>query len=522
VQGIDTIDADGLAEAADGVPSHARRRPQLTLSTAVGLVFVLLGTIAGTLAFRDNSFLTHLATGRLIIERGSLPTEDVYSFTAEGRPWVAQSWLVSVVLAQLEAWGGLGLVRMAFGLSTGLLAGISWLLTAPARGLLVRAGLTATVVLLGLAGFWPERPLLFGLIGIGLVLLASDGRFDPRWLVPVVWLWANAHGSFPMASGLALLLWLGTRLDGEDGEVERRVLLWTVVGTAVAVIGPLGPRILLFPFELLSRRDVLVDVAEWKAPTFTGNGERLFLLLAVVCIAVLVRRPSWRAGLPFLVFLVASLLAVRNDAPAALVFVSGAAHGLAGVGRAELTGAVRSPLLRVAVGALVALVVLAALAPLFASEDSSSKDDELYGKPHLNLSGYPVAALSWLDQQGLLGPDTRLVGRDYVGNYLEVATDGEVPVFVDDRFDMYPDEVLEDHVSLIDGTTGERGGPLDLLVHHDAGIVVWESASATSQIVAESDAWAVVYVDDQWMVACPRDGEDGPVRCGSSVAERRS
>ncbi|OWY59554.1 hypothetical protein B7486_73955, partial [cyanobacterium TDX16] len=185
--------------------------------------------------------------------------------------------------------------------------------------------------------------------------------------------------------------------------------------------------------------------------------------------------------------MVASLLAVRNDAPAALVFVSGAAHGLAGVGRSELTGATRSTLVRAMAAVLVVLVGVAALSPLASGDEPRDDEGALYGRPHLNLSGYPVAALSWLDQQGLLGPDVRLVGRDYVGNLLESATDGEVPVFVDDRFDMYPDDVLQDHISLIDGTTGERGGPLDVLAHHDAGIVVWESASATSQLVAESD-----------------------------------
>lgn len=511
------------ASHASDVPDQDADRPRpvgrfcsrITLSTVVGLVFVLLGTMAGTAAFRDNSFLTHLATGRLILEWGSLPSEDVYSFTAQGEPWLVQSWLVSVLVAQLEAWGGLALVRIAFGLSTGVLAGIAWLLTAPARSLLARMGLTGIVVLIGLSGFWSPRPLLFGLIGLGLVLLASDGRFDPRWLVPVVWMWANAHGSFPMGVVLALVLWVGTRLDGAGGDRERRVLLWTAVGTAVAVIGPLGPRILLFPFELLSRRDALAEVAEWRAPSFTSNGERLFLLLVVICILVLLRRPSWRAGLPFLVFLVASLIAVRNGAPAALVFVSGAAHGITGFGRPALTGGTRSPLVRLLAGAMAALLLLVASVPLLQGDDPGSDRELVLGLPHLNLAGYPVAALSWLDQEGLLGPDTRLVARDYVGNYLTSATDGEVPVFVDDRFDMYPDGVLEDHVSLVDGTTGARGGSLDLLDRYDAGIVVWESASATGQLLAESDEWAVVYVDDQWMVSCPRGGEDGSPQCSS-------
>jgi hypothetical protein len=512
VPGSETTQEGGAALEPEP-PARGRLAGRLTLSCVVGLAFVLLGAVVGVGAFRDNSFLTHLATGRLIIEDGGLPSSDVYSFTARGEPWVVQSWLISVVTAQLEAWGGLALVRAFFAVATATLAGITWLLAAPARTLVVRMGLAALVALLGAAGFWPERPLLFGLVGLGLVLLAAEDRFDPRWLVPVLWLWANAHGSFPMGFGVAVLLWAGRRLDGGDTSVERRVTLWVAVGMAAAVVGPLGPKVLTFPIELLSRQDVLSQVVEWQAPTFESAGQRLFLVFVLVCVLALVRRPSWRAALPFVVFLGLALVAARNDAPAALVFLPGAAYGLADLGRATILGDRTSPVLRIVGVALAALVLLVVVSPLLSS-GAQTDADELVGGPDLDLSGYPVAALSWLDQQGVLGPDTRLVARDYVGNYLEAATDGEVPVFVDDRFDMYPDVVLEDHVQLLGGAPGERGSPIDVIESYDADVVVWEAGSATGELLALSDRWAVVYVDDAWLVACPRVEPGGEARCG--------
>jgi len=491
-----------------------------TLSSTVGLTFVFLGGLIGIGAFRDNSFLTHLATGRLILESG-IPTEDPYSFTAAGEPWVVQSWLWSLVTAQLEALGGLGLVRVAMGGLSAVLAGIIWLLTAPARSLLVRILLSGLLVLMGASGFWPERPLLLGLVGLGLVLLAAEGRVDPRWLIPVLWIWANAHGSFPLGILVALLLWAGRHLDGGDARTERRVALWTTVGAATAVIGPLGLKVLVFPVELLGRQDVLSGVVEWQPPTFDEMDQRLFLVYVLVCIAGLVRRPSWRAGLPLVVFLGAGLLAVRNDAPAALVFLPGAAACLVDLGGSRVVGDRRSPVLAGASVVLAALAILVLLVPLGQEADQEDRQEQLVAGPHLNLDGYPVAALSWLDGEGLLTPETRLLARDYVGNYLESATDGEIPVFVDDRFDMYPETVLEDQVTLLDGEAGDRGGPLAVLERYEPDLVVWETASATGQQLVVSPDWGVIYQDDTWMVVCPRQ-EDGELSCTEGWRSRGS
>lgn len=489
------------------------RLREVRLSTAVGLVVVLVGAVVGISALRDNSFLTHLATGRLILDEGRVPSTDPYSFTAGGEPWVVQSWLVSVAYASLEALGGAALVRVALGVATGALAGIVWLLTAPARNLVVRLALAGLVVVAG-AGLWSERPLLVGLLGLGLLLLGAEGRFDPRWSVPILWVWANAHGSFPLGLLALFLLWLGRRLDGEDGTTEWRMGIWAGVGTLVAVVGPLGLEVLTFPFELLSRQDVLADVKEWGAPEFQSPGERLFLVLVVVAVVAAVRRPRWRAALPLVVFLVLALTASRNQVTAALVFLPGTAAGLAGLGSAGFTGAETSRVATLAAAVVGVLGLLVVASPLTAEAEPG---DELVGGPHHDLDGYPVAAVAWLDAEGLLGPDQRIVARDLVGNYLESLPSADTPVFVDDRFDMYPADVLDDHTALIQGQSTERGGPLELLEHYDATAVVWQDDGPLAQLLAASPDWAIVYQDDDHLVACPR-GEAGVADCGSGAA----
>ena len=71
----------------------------------LGVGFAVWGLSIGIDQLSDNSFFTHLATGRLILDHG-IPHHDVYSFTAPGEPWVVQSWLASVLYGWIDSWFG--------------------------------------------------------------------------------------------------------------------------------------------------------------------------------------------------------------------------------------------------------------------------------------------------------------------------------------------------------------------------------------------------------------------------------
>ena len=84
--------------------------PTLDHILVLGLVIVALRI--GLQPLVDNSFLTHLSTGRLILDHGAIPRHDPYSWTAHGDPWTVQSWGASVVYAGLERWFGLAGIRV--------------------------------------------------------------------------------------------------------------------------------------------------------------------------------------------------------------------------------------------------------------------------------------------------------------------------------------------------------------------------------------------------------------------------
>lgn len=484
--GDDALAAPG---ALDGPSAPSRRWPP-SLNAVVGGAFALWGLVIGLAPLRDNSFLTHLATGRLLLD-GGIPTADPYSWTAQGSPWVVQSWLASLVYGLADQLGGGTGLRLLMGALTAVLAALVWRLARPAGSLIARVAIVALVVGIGTEA-WTERPLLFGLVFLAVLLVAAEDGLDPRWAVPVFWLWVNVHGSFPLGLVALGLLALGRHLDGGSSRTERRVLLWGLLGTALGALNPLGPKLLLFPVQLLSKQETLRNIVEWKSPTFDTVGQRLFLVQVVVAVVLLVRRPSYRVALPLVVFTAAALLGLRNVPVASLVLVPGMAIGVAGLG--SIDGARRS--LGTAVGA-IALVALGLLVTVSES-----------GRENFALGAYPVDAVEWLDGEGLVGTDVRLVSRDYVGNYLEALEGDDVRVFMDDRYDMYPAEVSADYIDLVKGLD-----PGAVLERHDAEVVLWDRDTPFASWLEEADGWGVVYEDDDWIVACPRADAEAPARC---------
>ena len=192
-------------------------------------------------------------------------------------------------------------IRLLTGVLTALIALLAWRLTRPAESLVPRIVLCGVVAVMGVTG-WTERPLLFGLVFVVLLYLAADGAFDPRWAVPIMWVWVNVHGSFPLGLVLVGALAIGSRLDGDGARTEWRLLKWASVGTLLGAVNPLGPRLLLFPVEMLEHAPALRQVREWQPSDLTRLGDQLFLVLFLTAVALLVRRPRWRTALPLLVF----------------------------------------------------------------------------------------------------------------------------------------------------------------------------------------------------------------------------
>lgn len=428
----------------------------------------------------DNSALTHLATGRLILSDG-IPRHDPFSFTAAGAPWTVYSWLASTLMAGLERLAGGNALQLAHGLLTLSLGVLTWQLAKPAGALAGRILAVSLVLVVGNSA-WPERPLLLALVLFGLLVLTVE-RDGPPWvLVPIMWVWVNVHGSFPLAVVYLLVRLVGRRIDGPDLRRLPSHLTLAVAGVMAGAVNPLGPKLLVFPFELLGRHDILKRVQEWRSPDFS-NRVNLILLIAILLSLVMAgRRRSWEDGLTALVFGAAACLAIRNIAPAMVALTPVVARGLTGLGtikgedRNRLTAAMMAMLL--ATGVLVTVSFLQGQA--------------------YDLAKYPVRQVAWMESKGLLGE--RIAVQDFVGNYLTARRGPPVKVFFDDRFDMYPRAVISDALRLLDGAEGWD----DALDRHRVDVVLWRKGPPLSSLLAVHPAWRIVRQDDAWIIAVRR------------------
>lgn len=476
-------------EGHSAVPGGLRARLlRPTWGGSFGALIVLAGWIIGTRTLSDNSFLTHLATGRIILDTGGVPSADPYCFTAAGEPWVVQSWLASLLYATAEQVGGLGAVRVVTGALAAVLAALAWTLLKPAGSLVLRVAFAVLFVAVS-ADLWSERPFMIGLVGLACFALAAEDRLDPRWLVPIGWVWVNSHGSFPLGIVFLLVAALGRRLDGGGAPVERRALGWAVVGVLSGAIGPLGPRVLTFPVDLLRRQDVLSQVVEWQAPPFEGIGHRLFLVEVVVAIVLLARRPSHRSALILAVFTAAALLGARNVAVASLLILVVVAPALEGFGSLRSVDRDRP-------ARLVALVAVAGF--LVISLGRASEDD-------LELRAYPLRALAYLEGNEVDTRTVHLAAPDLVGNLVDYVYGPERRTFYDDRFDMFSDEMALTNQRLILGTPGLRAD----LDEHEIDLVIVKGAAPSAQVLATDDAWRTLFVQDDWVLLCRRGAELG-------------
>jgi hypothetical protein len=468
---------------SDPVTGAAPRR-RLGLGAVFTSIFALFGWAVGISSLSDNSFFWHLRTGEYILDHG-IPHHDVFSFTAPGTRWVAQSWLAELTYGVLyRSIGALG-VRFfvgAVGAGIGVLA--YRLALRLVRDRVVACGITFAA-LAGIFTLWSERPLLIGVLFFLVLLWVVEvpdsfvGR-HPLVVLPVLfWLWANVHGSFALGFAFLALHLLGRWVDGHrpwEGR-ERLLLVGAVIGFAVTFANPYGAELVMFPVALLSRGDILSHVIEWRSPDFRKLYGIALGIWLVVYIAALARgrhRLSRRDLIVTLPMLFLAFWALRNVTIAPLI-------GLPVVARAFARDEERADGTRraIVVGAIALAIVLGLILGIGASQQRD-----------FAFRTYPVKAMQYVERHGLLG--TRLLTSDSDAGYVILEHYPEQRVFIDDRYDMYPTKLIYDYFDLAAGKPGWS----TILDRYRVETIVWDVRSPLAAELNQSPDWRRVHRDD--------------------------
>ena len=255
----------------------------------------LAGWWVGIRQLADNSFFWHLRIGEYMLDHG-VPHGDVFSYTAPGVHWVAQSWLAELAYGGLDRTFGPFAIRVLIALDRCR----DHAHVVPARAPPFRRPRTRRPhhgrcvprhdgrVLRAPAGVRPRARARDHLGRRG----SRCARISRRPLVAlpvIIWLWANVHGSFALGVVYIGLHVLGRWLDGDvpwRGR-ERDLVLGTLLGLTVSLANPYGPGLLLFPVQLMGRGQVLSQVVEWRSPDFRSPVGMAFAAWLVVLIGAL-------------------------------------------------------------------------------------------------------------------------------------------------------------------------------------------------------------------------------------------
>lgn len=283
VTNVDSARGRGLMDGR----AQALARPPAWFWAAV--IVGMLVVLQGNNLFLDTDTFWQIKVGTWILAQHAVPYADVYSWTKAGAPWISSSWLSQVLFAaayQLAGWPGVVAVSAlaiaaAFALLVRLLS---------SRISIAAAGVVAMVAFALAQHHLLARPHVLAMpvmiAWVAGLIAAADRRAAPSlWLLPLLALWANIHGSFLL--GLALVGPIG--LDALwNAQAPRRQILavkWALFGIGALIAScatPYGWDTLFAARKILDLGGVLAVISEWAPVSFAHvSAFEVCLLLAI-------------------------------------------------------------------------------------------------------------------------------------------------------------------------------------------------------------------------------------------------
>jgi hypothetical protein len=497
------------------------------ITALLGAWVLVAGVYAGLQPALGEDLWWLLAAGRYIMQHHTIPARDVFSYTADGAPWVNQEWLTQVLYYGLYRWvGGDGLALFKIGLVASLFGLVGWVSARRAESTLL--GACATVGAASFIGsFLDLRAQLFTFVGtIVLIALLDAYRRGarPRLLLAipcVLLLWVNLHYGFIFGLGLLALYAAGETLKAvlslpENPMALARVRwLWVVLGLAfLASLGnPEGVRALAFPFRIIGEGDAWRQIIEWRPPRLVKEGALAPFGYWLVVQAMMAFAALWAARLrldvtdlalaavtlemalgarrfiPLFVVVSTPLLA-RNAALVVRRLFGPAATALQSRVGAVLAATVAGVGLVVATRATVAQARTTSVGGLFAGLTYASQ--------------YPADAVAFLERNAVPG---RLYNFYSWGGYL-LYWMPERKVFMDGRAHaVYPTSLFLENVRVEGATPGWEA----VLDQHGVDLVLVLAGYNTAVRLRALSGWQRIYDDGYAAIFVRRTAASEPL-----------
>ncbi len=219
------------------------------------------------------------------------------------RLWVDQEWLVAVATAWTRAHGIYVVLQLLFGAS--MIFGICFVALETVRTRTHPLIACAQVAVTGIGAIFFAQDRAQTLVWALLPATIVAWRKAPWATVPLLALWANVHGSFPVA-----IVWMALHLD-------RRRVAPLVVAAVATLANPLGWHLWAFTFALARNAKLAGYVNEWTPAlqSYTTIGVMLLALAPLwirLAAGIRLRNPVAYGDLAFLAAsAIGTVIAVR-------------------------------------------------------------------------------------------------------------------------------------------------------------------------------------------------------------------
>ena len=464
-------------------------------------IILALAANASILLFFLSAFLVvdpdlfhEMALARAALQRGGMPTRDLFAFTPTIFPSVHHEWGTGMVLYWIVTrFGAAGLLALKYLLGFS----VAFLTARAARRLgaawEVLCLLSPLALMMADIGFTTVRAQFFTLLFAAalLVLLQRDREGRRLWVVPWLLLhtvWLNLHGGFVVGPLLLGCHWL-------EQVLRSRKAQWHLIacGMAMLALVPVNPYGLDYARYLGGALTMSRPAnPEWR-PVWASPS-----LAVLFGLSLLVAAHAWRRGgsrqppgwIAVVVFALAALLHVRHLSIYAVVWAAfvpawagatpaGEAIRSFWKGNRQLVMATSLVVMVLGVGASLAFQPWRLRVPV-------SREDLERGP----MIAYPSGAVRYLRERKFEG---NVMTPFVEGSYVSWELYPAVKVGLDGRYEVaYRPGVAEEILAFYAGQPGwDR-----TLRRYPADLVLVRATDPVGSLLAERSGWGRVYQDD--------------------------
>lgn len=462
-----------------------------------------------------NDAWWHLKSGKIILERKSLPENDVFAYTSEDIAWHNHEWLAQVVFYMVYSVGGGEVqdgIRMVILFKAFILLGayllIFYLAWRETKSIPVAVLAAFWAVTLSRRTIYPRPPLvtyLFFAFTLYLLIEKESGRISGKWLwilVPLMIFWANLHGGFLLGL-IAIGAWFGSEvikvvIKKKTFQESEILFFGGLLASCVAasLVNPYTYHLYLLPGRVMSDVGLVRAIPELRSPDFfyTRGFEYLILFLAAAPLLVKKKAITLPEGLLLIFFMHQGLQHVRHVPLVGIVAAVPVARVLK-IMKEEYLPVKFKPVFSSGVSLLFVLIMFYTLV--------SHKEGESFLERNLNYikgagyyeNRYPVQEADFILANNFTG---RMFNPINQAGYLIWRLSPEHhKVFTDSRYDIFGGRFMRlEHIvraGLNRDLSEESTTWDDVLERWNVNFLLIEGTDQVQPLLEESDDWELVY-----------------------------